>query len=292
MIKNNKIIFSVDVEEWWSVESFSNLKLESNQSESYDRIDNSTDRLLEILNDFDAKGTFFILGRVAQKYPGVVRKIAENGHEIGTHGYAHKLVYNQTPVEFEKDLIKSIKILEEIVHQPIETYRAPSYSITKESLWALEILAKNGIKLDSSIMSARNNRFGIKNAPAYPYEIELPDNSKTISIFPPTTFNILGKSLPASSGFAFRLFPKIMIKEIFKKRLKKNIPPIIVLHNWEIDRNHPKVKVNLKGKLIHYYNINKIEKKLEFFLKRYEFVSFKKYNQYQSIENRFKLNDL
>ena len=273
---SQQITFSIDLEEWWSVESFSKLGLGIEQSAEYDRISVGVKRILLLLEKYSATATFFVLGRVALKYPEIILLISEKGHEIGTHGFAHKLIYQQTPIEFENDLVRSIKILEKILGRAINSYRAPSYSITKNSLWALEILAKNGIKYDSSIVPTSNSRFGIRNAPSYPYKILLSESNSELIEFPPTVIKIMGKFLPVSSGFAFRLFPTWIIKNLFIKLIQSGSLPMIIMHNWEVDNDHPRVKAGLKGQLIHYHNINKAETKLEFFLQNFSLVPLPK----------------
>lgn len=267
----NKVIFSVDVEEWWSVHSFRHLDLKTDQLN--DRIEAGIDILLDMLDKHDSTGIFFVLGRVAEKHPKIIRHISDRGHQIASHGYAHKLIYSQTPDEFEEDIALSLKILEDITSEKVMHYRAPSYSITEKSLWALEVLANLGIKYDSSIVATSNSRFGIKNAVKEPYTINLA-NGKSIVEIPPNVAKIGSKQLPITSGFAFRLFPKQIVNKYFRKLEKTDILPMIVLHNWEVDTDHPKVNAGFKGNTIHYHNLGRTEGKLKYLLKYYKFSGF------------------
>lgn len=228
-----------------------------------------------MLDKYDSKGIFFVLGRVAKKHPEVIKKIAQRGHQIGTHGYAHQLIYEQTREEFDADLKASLKVLEDITGEKITAYRAPSYSITNKSIWALEVLVMNGITVDSSIVPTSNYRFGIKGSSKEPYFIEFPELGKRLLEIPPNVSKILTKDIPISSGFAFRLFPKLMINNFFKTAMSSDIQPMIILHNWEVDPEHPRLDAGFKGNTIHYHNIGKTKDKLEYFAGKYKFSGIK-----------------
>ena len=269
MNKNSLHFLSFDVEEWWSVHSFADFRKKNPKTVFEDRIDISIDIILDLLGKYQTKATFFVLGRVADKFPDIVRKIADEGHDIGSHGYDHVLIYDQTPEEFENDLQKSLKALEYITKNRIETYRAPSYSITRKSLWALEILEKNGIKIDSSIIPSQNSRFGIDTAPAEPFWIDFGGSKGHIFEIPPTTFKILGRRIPLCSGFFFRIIPYWLIDTVFQKKIKQAVPSMLILHNWEIDTHHPRINAGIKACLIHYFGLAKTEKKLIKLLEKY-----------------------
>jgi len=259
--------FTVDLEEWWGGESFKNF-LAGASIPTEDRMNEGLDIFLKLLRQYEQKATFFILGRVAAKYPDLVPKLISEGHHIATHGYDHELVYNQTPAEFEADLLASMTILSKQSGQDIIHYRAPSYSITSRSLWAIEILRKNGIRVDSSISPAQNKRFGILGAPEFPYTIDTAFGS--LLELPPNVIK-LGKSLPITSGIAFRFFPQWLIHNQVKKFEKKGIHTMFIFHNWETDIDQPVLKVGIKSKLIHYYGIGKMEARLASILKKYTF---------------------
>lgn len=272
-----KIVFSIDLEEWWGVESFKEY-FNVNPIPSDDRIEKQIDLLLNYLSSKNIYCHFFVLGRLAEKYPDTIRKISQSGHEIGTHGYNHILVYNQSETEFEHDLRKSIDIIEGIINKKVTSYRAPSYSITQDSLWALPILFKNGIKYDSSIVPTKNKRFGIKHALREPYTIVFEGGEKLMEL-PPNTIEFGSHSLPLSSGFAFRLFPSIIVIKLFKRFFETlNIQPQIILHNWEFDMDHPRLNVPLKKRIIHYFNLSRVISKLNRIIGIGAFIRFSEVN--------------
>lgn len=163
MIKN---ILQIDVEEWFS-------DLEYSEWEKYEsRVVKSTEDILDLLKKTDNRATFFILGDVALKFPELIKRIEKEGHEIGTHGYSHKRIDQQTPNEFEKDLLKSLTILNKIAKLKVEGYRAPQFTISKKTLWALSIIKKLGLKYDSSIFPVKTPLYGIEDAPLYPHKIK------------------------------------------------------------------------------------------------------------------------
>lgn len=244
------MILTFDIEEWWSVESFKPYLQKRNSDVFNDRVEIGINNLLKVLNNHNVKGTFYFLGRVAEKYSDVVEEIAEQGHDIGTHGYEHVVIYKQKPREFENDLKKSINILNNITGQYINKYRAPSYTIKKDTLWALKILHHNGILYDSSMFNGSLGRFGVKNIPSEPFKVVLDKNSSIIE-FPINSINLFNQQLPITSGFGFRFFPEILIKNYIKKHSYN----LLVLHNWEFDIAQPKINAGYKAKLIHYFNL-------------------------------------
>lgn len=259
--------FTLDLEEWWGVESFKPF-FKNHPIPEDDRIDSGLNDFLHLLNKYNQKGTFFILGRVAQKYPELVPLLQEQGHTIATHGFNHELIYKQSPEEFELDLVASIEVLSKQTGKEITAYRAPSYSITSKSLWALEILRKNGITIDSSISPASNKRFGINGAPEHAYAIST--QYGMIKEVPPNMIK-LGLKLPITSGIGFRLFPKSFIQRSIKLFDSSGIDTMFIFHNWEMDKNQPKIDAGWKAKFIHYYGIDRMESKLDSFFKQHRF---------------------
>ena len=261
--------FTIDLEEWWGVESFKPYFTKNPLPED-DRIMSGLDTFLELLEKHNQTATFFVLGRVAQKYPDIVPMLIDKGHSIGTHGYNHELVYNQNPNEFEKDLNKSIEVLSLQSGEEIKAYRAPSYSITSKSLWAIELLRKNGITIDSSISPASNSRFGIAGASEKPYQIQTKYGN--LLELPPNVLNLLVTKLPVTSGIGFRLFPKWVVNRAVKSFDRRGIDTMFIFHNWEADRFQPVIKAGLKPNCIHYHGIKDIRIKVEALLQRYEFL--------------------
>ncbi len=247
-----------DIEEWYQVTSFDSI-IKIDEWNNYEsRIVNETLKLLDILQSFKCKATFFVLGIVAKNHSEIIRKIADNGHEVAIHGYSHRLVCNLSPKEFTEELLTSKNIVEQITGQEVIGYRAPSNSITDSTLWAFEILEENGIKYDASIIP-RGLRFGISDAKRFPYNISKKGN---LIEFPVSTISILRKLVPFSGGFFLRVFPYSFIKSFIRKINNSNNPVMIYLHPWGLDVSHPRVDVSLKKNFIHYFNLKSTEKKL------------------------------
>src|SRR6267142_411086 len=156
--------FTVDVEDYYHVSAFEHAISRSSWGSFESRVVANTQRLLALLARHNVLGTFFILGWVAERFPGLVREIVASGHEVGSHSYWHRLIYETTPAEFREDLRRSIGVIENAASVKVTRYRAPSFSITRRSLWALEILAEEGIEVDSSIFPVRHGRYGIPDA--------------------------------------------------------------------------------------------------------------------------------
>ena len=233
-----------------------------------------TDKILAILKTFQTKATFFCLGYIAEKYPKLVEAIHNEGHEIGTHGYAHQLVYNLTPEAFRKDLIKSINILEQITGEKILGYRAPYWTITKESYWALDILADQGLKYDASIYPIKTYMYGIPDSPIHPYKITLSENKKLFEI-PPTVVKYLGRRIPVAGGFYLRLLPYKLVKSALSKVNHQKKTAVVYLHPPEIDPYKPKIKLPIRESILHYYHLDTIEAKFVRLLKDFKFSSIK-----------------
>lgn len=237
-----------------------------------DRIEIGTYKLLMILDDYDTRATFFVLGWVAEKYPELVKSIHLKGHEISSHGYIHKLIYEQNPEEFEKDLKKSIEILESITGSKVNGYRAPSWSIVRETLWVLDILSKNEIKYDSSIYPVKNYQFGLKGANRYPGIIDTPSGNKMLEI-PPSTCKFFFKLLPLAGGFFLRTYPYWYTRQQIIKLNREGHRAVIYIHPWELDVTHPIIRLPLKKRIVHYFRLNKMETNLRSLLDSFKFDS-------------------
>ena len=264
---------TIDVEDYFQVAALS-------QSISYDdwgsipvRVEKNTLRLLDLFDKYEIKATFFVLGWVADRYPNIVKEIFSRGHEVASHGYSHQLVYLQTKAVFQEETKRSKDILEDIIQSEVVGYRAASYSITKDSIWALEVLADLGFKYDSSIFPVRHDRYGIVGAPRHPYVHDI-DANKSIVEFPLTTNKVFGKAMPIAGGGYFRIFPYWYFKSQFAKSVR-NKPGVFYLHPWEIDPEQPKVKASKLSMFRHYYHLDKTEARLENMLESFEFTTMK-----------------
>jgi len=199
-----------------------------------DVVIDQTSRVLAILADAGVQATFFILGLVAEAFPGLVKKIHWLGHEIGTHGYSHELVFLQTPSDFAADLNRSMKLLEDLTGCKVFGYRAPDFSITSRSLWALDILEQSGILYDSSIFPIWNRRYGIAGYRRHSHYIR-GDAGGSLIEFPLSTVRVLGINLPMCGGGYFRLLPYSIIRSALTRINSEKAPAMIYMHPYEFD---------------------------------------------------------
>ena len=251
-------VMTVDVEDWHhSIDS-----IPFDQWDNYEsRVEASTYKILDVFQEANVKATFFVLGYIAEKYPSLVKEISSRGHELATHGHSHRLIYKLTPQEFREDLKKSISIIEDTGQQKVLGFRAPYWTITKESYWALDILMEEGIKYDSSIFPIKTYLYGIPDSPVYPYTIKEAYGKKLIE-FPPSTIKILGKNIPFAGGFYMRLLPYWFIKYGIKRVNRENKSAIIYTHPPEFDPDKPILKLPFMERILHYYNLNVMEGKI------------------------------
>jgi len=262
-----KNALTFDVEDWLQSTYVKSAKVR-------DIVIRQTSKVLDILNNAGTHATFFVQGLIAEAFPQVVKDIDNLGHEIGTHGYSHEFIFKQTPQAFRDDLKKSIKILEDITGKKVIGYRAPDFSIIKDSLWALDILEQEGILYDSSIFPIKNRRYGIPDFERMPHKIT---NSGLIE-FPLSTLRIMGKNLPVSGGGYFRLLPYKMIKFALKKINAEGIPAIVYMHPYEFDSEDLKKPLkaieNFDDRLFRFMqnlNRDKSEDKLNHLIRDFEF---------------------
>lgn len=259
----------VDLEDWYNA----NLAVGIDPNRAESRVVQNTETLLEMFRTTHTKCTFFVLGSIAEKYPELVLKIVEEGHEVASHGYAHQLVYLQSPDEFRSDIRKAKDILEGITNIPVNSYRAPSWSIREDSFWALKILQEEGFKNDSSIFPFKNFLYGVAHAPRFVYSTEKYNKKSHLTEFPPSTIKILGITVPFAGGFYFRALPLWFIKYCIKIQNNKGHVSIMYIHPWEIDVNTPHIKLNLRDRLIQYWGISGCKRKLMKLLNAFEFTN-------------------
>jgi polysaccharide deacetylase family protein (PEP-CTERM system associated) len=328
-------ILTVDLEDYFQVHAFSRVVQFEDWCKFECRIERNTDRLLEVLNSVPSprpskslpcampsapcestKATFFVLGWIAERYPGLVRRIQKEGHEIACHGYAHRLIYSQSREEFREDIKKSKTILQDITGSEVMGYRAPSYSITNKSRWAFEILAEEGFRYDSSIFPIHHDFYGMPNAPRFPFIISLNRNNNfefstlnfqfgtaapqhrstatppvgilpqspldtrhSLVEFPLSTAKVFGQNFPISGGGYFRLLPYPLVRYGLKRiNEKENKPFTFYLHPWEIDPEQPRIKtLSSRSTFRHYVNLDKTELKLKRLLSGFRFSSIKEF---------------
>ncbi|MCA9249177.1 MAG: DUF3473 domain-containing protein [Planctomycetales bacterium] len=263
--------FTVDVEDYFQVSAFERDIRRSAWPDFESRVERNTQRLLELLERFDVKATFFILGWIAEKLPSLVASIHAAGHEIGSHSYWHRLIYEQTPEEFREDLRRSKQALEAVTGAAVRIYRAPSFSITSASAWALDVLAEEGFTIDSSIFPVRHDRYGIRDANYQPHELKT--QSGSLWEAPPTVFRCCGMHVPVAGGGYFRLYPLSVTRYCLRHvNRTENRPVIFYVHPWEIDPDQPRLQAGSRlTRARHYVNLSKTEYKLEQLLRMFRF---------------------
>jgi polysaccharide deacetylase family protein (PEP-CTERM system associated) len=264
--------FTVDVEDYFHVEAFSNAIARDSWSRLEYRCVRNVERMLEMLAERDVRGTFFILGWVAERSPELVKKIAAAGHEIACHGYSHQLVYRQTRDVFTNETRRAKELLEDLSGKPVLGYRAASFSITKVSMWALDVLIDLGFTYDSSVFPVRHHdNYGVPEAPLGPCRLRAPSGRTLIEV-PLSVADIGGLRVPVSGGGYFRLLPYWLSRAGMRHiEAQGNRPVIFYVHPWEIDTDQPRVSAGLVSRLRHYNNIDRCEARLRRLLQDFEF---------------------
>lgn len=263
MIKN---ALSIDVEDWYQ----GILNIPSSDWHRYEnRLEKNLIQIIDLLNRHKIKATFFVLGFIAEKFPESIEMIAGNGHEIACHGYFHRPIFTQTPQEFEEDVLRSKEILERIAGVEIKGYRAPFFSITENTLWALDILKKLGFLYDSSIFPTKNFLYGIPDAP---HTIYRPKGGGLIE-FPLSVIRKMGRNIPVCGGFYMRMMPYGFIRWGISSFNSLNGPAVVYLHPWEIDVEKPQIPLPLKWRIIHDCNIRTMKRKFQRLVGDFQFTT-------------------
>lgn len=267
-------IISVDVEDYFHVEAFARVVDRNNWGAYASRVERNTERILDLFDERQIKGTFFILGWVAERYPLLVRRITERGHEPACHSYWHRLIYKLTPEDFREDTLRAKNCIEQAAGAPVYGYRAPSFSITGRSVWALDILAQLGFRYDSSVFPVKHDTYGVPDAPRRPFRIETPFGP--IVEFPMATFRFgSGPNFPIAGGGYLRMLPFAYTRMGVRRAWSEGLPVVSYIHPWEIDPEQPRIDAPLKSRLRHYTNLGKTEVRLRKLLALGEFTSFR-----------------
>ncbi|MFB3896483.1 MAG: XrtA system polysaccharide deacetylase [bacterium] len=263
---------SIDLEDWFCVHNLESVIKKDDWEKQELRIVDNTKRILELLKLHTTQATFFVLGWIAERVPNLIQEIEHHGHEIATHGYSHTLLTSMTPESFAADLEKALTITNRCINQEIIGFRAPSFSITNKTLWALDILQQNGIKYDSSIFPiSYHPDYGIPNTSLSIYKI-----TEQLTEVPLSCAEIFGKRIPCSGGGYFRLFPYRITKSLFNQCNQAGRPVIFYLHPWEIDPEQPRVVLPWSKKFRHYNNLHKTYQRLDQLLTDFTFTSIRK----------------
>lgn len=260
---------TIDVEDYFHVSAFDTAARRQRWDSFDSRVTANTERLLALLDDASVTATFFILGWVAERHPGLVRRIAVAGHELASHGYAHRLVYDMTPASFRDDLRRAKDAIASASGVEVAGYRAPSFSITRRSLWALDVLIDEGYAFDSSVFPVRRDRYGLPGAPRFAHEVVRP-GGRLIEI-PPSTIRLAGTTLPVCGGGYFRLYPYGVTRRAIEVINREHQPAIVYLHPWEIDPAQPRQAGSALSRFRHYVNLDLTEARLRRMLSDFAF---------------------
>jgi len=266
---------TVDVEDYFQVNAFARVVNHHEWDRFQPRVVENTLKALDLFDEFPVKATFFVLGWVAERAPGLVTEIARRGHEVACHGYGHQLVYAIGPHRFREDIRRAKGIIEGITGEPVHGYRAPSYSITARSLWALDILVEEGFTYDSSIFPVVHDTYGIPDARRFPHDIACAAGS--LKEFPLTTLKIRGGGrelrLPIAGGGYLRLLPAPLVRRgIEAVNRGERQPAVLYFHPWELDPDQPRIRAGLKSRIRHYLNLHRTEAKVRHLLENLAFA--------------------
>jgi polysaccharide deacetylase family protein (PEP-CTERM system associated) len=263
-------VMSVDVEDWFCVYNLSGQIQYEDWDRCESRVERNTIRLLDMFRKHQVEATFFVLGWIAERFPDLVRQIELEGHELATHGYSHRLLTHMEPGEFRDDLQRSLEVLAKITSQEVRGFRAPSFSITRKTLWALDILREHGIRYDSSVFPIRfHPEYGIPGSELGPYGM-----AEGLTELPMSVADVLGWKIPCCGGGYFRLYPYALTKRLMRRCHAQGRPVVFYLHPWEADPDQPRVKGMPWSKAFrHYNNLHKTEERLERLLEDFSFTS-------------------
>jgi polysaccharide deacetylase family protein (PEP-CTERM system associated) len=264
---------TVDVEDYFHVSAFSETIDRKDWATLEYRAEANTNKLLQLFADRGVSATFFVLGWVASRSPQLVRTIQCAGHEVASHGMSHRLIYTQSREEFTRETAESKAMLEDLTGKAVVGYRAASYSITRKSLWALDVLCEQGFRYDSSIFPIRHDLYGIPGAPVAPGRISAPNGSSIVE-FPLSTVDVLGIRVPVSGGGYFRLLPYPLTRAGLRRlNLRLLRPFVFYLHPWEVDTGQPRIGARWLSRFRHYTNIENCEARLSQLMAEFRFTT-------------------
>jgi polysaccharide deacetylase family protein (PEP-CTERM system associated) len=267
-------LLSVDVEDYFHVEAFAD-RVDRRRWEDYpSRVESNTRTVMDLFDECNVRGTFFILGWVADRHPGLVAEIVHRGHEAACHSYWHRLVSTLSVDEFREDTLRAKQSIEQAAGVAVCGYRAPSFSVTRKSFWALEVLAELGFRYDSSIFPIHHDTYGIPEAPRAPFRVDTPAGS--LVEFPMTTVRWLGSpNLPIGGGGYLRIFPFWVTKLGIRNASDHGLPLMTYTHPWEVDPGQPRLKCRLSSRLRHYTNLGKTTSRMRDLTAMVRFSSFR-----------------
>jgi polysaccharide deacetylase family protein (PEP-CTERM system associated) len=252
---------TVDVEDYFQVSAFEGQIGKDEWDRRDCRVERNTERILELFDESDVKASFYVLGWIAERFPALVRRIVDSGHELASHGYSHIRVVQQTPDQFRQDITRTKKLLEDVSGLQVLGYRAASYSIGSENLWALDVLEDTGYQYSSSIYPIKHDLYGMPEAPRFPFRLR----ERGILEIPVSTVMIWNRKIPCGGGGYFRLFPYAFSRWAIRRVNRHDQQPtVFYFHPWEIDPGQPRINgISMKTRFRHYLNLNRTEARLK-----------------------------
>jgi polysaccharide deacetylase family protein (PEP-CTERM system associated) len=268
-------VLSFDVEEYFQVEAAGRTVRPEDWPNFTSRLQAPIARILQVLADSGSSATFFVLGWVARRLPGLVRLIADAGHEIASHGVSHRMIGTLSREEFRDEAIESRKLLEDLASSAVTGFRAPTFSLVENTAWAIDVLAEAGYEYDSSVFPIRHDRYGVPAAPRWAHWAVGPGGAKLLEV-PPLTVRLCTANLPVGGGGYLRLFPIHMVGMALRQAAKHGRIGVIYLHPWELDPDQPVLPMGAIGTWRHRVNLRRTDAKLRWLLSRHRFDSFRK----------------
>jgi polysaccharide deacetylase family protein (PEP-CTERM system associated) len=263
---------SIDVEDWFQVANFFHAIPRANWDQQVSRVERNVELILELLAAQRVRATFFVLGWIAERHPEVVRRIARAGHELGSHGVSHRFVQDLGPAAFREEARRSKALVEDLAGQRVRGFRASTFTITRATWWALDVLSEEGYEYDSSVFPVRHPRYGVPGFPPEPQRLDLA-GGRSIVEFPPLVYRRFGRSWPAAGGGYFRLFPLWFSRHAIAQAEREGRSAVLYLHPWEFDPDQPRVAVGRLTRIRHYANLARTSGRLERLLRRFRFAA-------------------
>ncbi len=259
-------VFTVDLEEWFQGLTSTNPQV-AKWDEYESRVVSATHLLLGILREHNVRATFFTLGHVADRHPALMENICADGHELGIHGYYHRFVYRLTPAEFEAEITRSIEAVMRVNGEMPQGHRAPYFSVNGTTPWAFEVLARNGLRYDSSVFPTRNMLYGFPGAPRLPYRMA----EHNLWELPASTVRWAGRTWPMSGGFYVRALPYMVTRWAIQRLHRAGEPAILYIHPWELDLGQRYRQVTPRERITHYHGRRGLAAKLHQLLSDFRF---------------------
>lgn len=280
---------TVDLEDYFNASVFDPIYQRKHWPRLESRVEANTAQVLDLLAPRQIKATFFVLGWIAEQHPGLVKRVHLAGHEVASHGFHHELTYSLSRERFRQDVRRSKKLIEDLTGTEVLGYRAPSYTITKRSLWALDILVEEGFQYDSSIFPIHHDRYGIPGAERFPYVRAT--QAGNILEFPPSTARLWNRNLPVAGGAYLRILPYAYIRWGLRQiNAKAKKPAVVYFHPWELDDEQPRIEMGILSRFRHYTNLTKMRSKLERLLSDFEFGTVRAVAQMLNLKGAIPLN--